>query len=143
MSSDDEDFDELDDPETFLPQLDDYDLLGYPIDIEPMTIIKNLPNYEDGYYIVDELDVRYAKDNIELDFTEVKWKKNIEEIARQERIKQDQITQEMLRNNPKMDEEERIKWERKRNRTKDNEAWIEMQKKQELQYEENQYLKML
>ena len=143
MSSDDEDFDELDDPETFLPQLDDYDLLGYPIDIEPMTIIKNLPNYEDGYYIVDELDVRYAKDNIELDFTEVKWKKNIEEMARQERIKQDQITQEMLRNNPKMDEEERIKWERKRNRTKDNEAWIEMQKKQELQYEENQYLKML
>ena len=143
MSSDDEDFDELDDPETFLPQLDDYDLLGYPIDIEPMTIIKNLPNYEDGYYIVDELDVRYAKDNIELDFTEVKWKNNIEEMARQERIKQDQITQEMLRNNPKMDEEERIKWERKRNRTKDNEAWIEMQKKQELQYEENQYLKML
>ena len=123
--------------------MDDYDLLGYPIDIEPMTIIKNLPNYEDGYYIVDELDVRYAKDNIELDFTEVKWKNNIEEIARQERIKQDQITQEMLRNNPKMDEEERIKWERKRNRTKDNEAWIEMQKKQELQYEENEYLKML
>jgi len=143
LSSDDEDFDELDDPETFLPQLDDYDLLGYPIDIEPMTIIKNLPNYDDGYYIVDELDVRYAKDNIELDFTEVKWKNGIEEWARQERIKQDQITQEMLRNNPKMDEEERIKWERKRNRTKDNEAWIEMQKKQELQYEENQYLKML
>lgn len=57
-----------------------------------------MPNYEDDYYLIDELDVRYSEENIELEFTEKKWKEQIEAMAREERIKQDQLAAEMLAN---------------------------------------------
>ena len=62
-NEDDEDFDEIDSADPYYEALDQF---GQPIDIPPIKIIENLPNYEDDYYLIDQLDVRYAEENIEL-----------------------------------------------------------------------------
>lgn len=49
-------------------------------------------------------------------------------MAREERIKQDQLQAEVLKNSGDLDATERKRWEVRRNRTKDDEDYKEMLK---------------
>jgi hypothetical protein len=75
--------------------LDDFEKLGFQIDVDPIKIYENLPHYKDGIYHMELMDVSYNQKNVPLNWTSFEFNRLRNEQRRQDRIDQERINSEM------------------------------------------------